>query len=1055
MRVEAGEKTHTHIDRYKLLKEIGSGGFGRVWQAEQVGPIPRRVALKVVKLGMDTRDVIAQFEVERQLLALMDHPCIAKVYDSGATQEGLPYFVMELVSGVPITRFCDEHRLPTAERLRLFMDVCKALQHAHQKGVSHRDLKPSNILVCKTDGKPLPKVIDFGIARATRPVPNGVKTGAPSEQMIGTPAYMSPEQAAGNIDIDTRCDVYAMGVLLYELLTGRTPFDKKAFTAIDEAEIRRVVREVVPPMPSEVLASMPKEEMLKLSARQQTTPALLSAAFREDLDWIVMKAMQKDRNQRYETANGLAMDVERCLVNEPVVARPPSNTYRLRKLVRRNKLVYTMGTLVAVALLIGISVSARQTWRVTQMEREQLRLRFLAEQSGQKALAEKESARAALAKAQIALADAAYHDQDGSAMQAALQSVPLELRDSSWRYLMGKSDTSTASIQVPGGALVERVLPHPVQAGVFIIVSADHWVSVTTLDGKTVLPRFQLDFEDRSAPDFCVAVSPDGERLAAAKISSDGIVVHSLKDGKVVAHWENDGADELHYSPDGRRLLEISRNGPSHMRLAETGTVLWSAEGAESFLHAVFDATGRQLICHKSTSGQRLQIINAYSGDVLRELDAPRTRVTALAISPDGRQALTGDQRGFVRSVDLKSGRARYEFRANDRAVTSLAFLPDGKRFVTLADLSGGRQSIQVWDNATGVFLQPLLSAGSNGGRELCVHPLSGEILATGAVAKAWRLKRLGEEFRLVAREFANTSFWGDGQWLFAHGSSSGFDLIDLQASDAAEHPLWQSPDKNTRVVTTAGDDTAAIASTTKASSSIQILHREKNHVIELRRFTAPGGLAFMQLHPSGDRLLIRAASAFYVLDTTSGRSVTLPWDKAFAVRDASWVGTGSHIIALLTARADRGMPGSEDRLLLYDATSGDCLVTMLNSSVINVIAASSDGTLLAEGGADRMVRLRDARTLEIKELLRVHDNPVTALAFHPTRHILATASDDLTIKLWNLADSTLMQELGGPVGPPRQITFSSGGRRLACLSGDRTLRIWDLEAVSSSRQSE
>lgn len=1046
---------HAQIDRYQLLHVIGSGGFGSVWHAEQKGPIPRRVALKVVKPGMDTREVIAQFEAERQLLALMDHPCIAKVYDAGATREGLPYFVMELVGGIPITKFCDEHRLSTADRLRLFVKVCKALQHAHQKGVSHRDIKPSNILVCKNDGRPQPKVIDFGIARATRPMPNGVRPVQPNEQLIGTPVYMSPEQAAGNIDIDTRCDVYALGVLLYELLTGSTPFDQKKLQEAGEKEIRRVISQVEPARPSALLATMPKDKSDAVAARQQSTPATLALALREDLDWIVMKAMQKDRNQRYETANGLAMDVERYLMSEPVVAHPSSNRYRLNKLVNRNRLLFTMGTLVGVALLITVSVSGMQTYRIARAEREHDRLRALAELSERRATEDKEGARRSLAKAQIALAEAAYRDQDGSALQAALLAVPADMRDSNWHYLMEKSDTSFASIHMPGGAAVERVLSHPQQAGVFITVSSDYWVSISKLGSDAALLRFQLGFEDRSAPDFCVAVSPDGEQLAAAKVSGGGILIHNLKDGKVALRWEDAGTDALIYSPDGHRLLEIAHNGSACMRQAQTGTALWTAEGNEAIALAAFDQTGRQLICNKATGGQRLQIVNAFNGAVLRELSAPRTRLTTLALSPNGRHVLTGDQRGFVRFTELKTGGIRYEFRANDRAVSSLAYAQDGRRFITLSNLSGGRQSIQVWDAATGVFLQPLLNAGSTG-REICVHPISGEVLATGAMVKAWHLKELKEEFRLPAREFANTCFWSSDDLIFAHGANTGMDLIDLHVADAQSHPLWRSPDKNARIVTASADGAmAAVASVNKTVSDILLLRRDEDHMQELPRLTAPGGLLFMHFDPSGGRLLIRAASAFYVAEIESGHSVTIPWDKAFAVREAEWVGASPRIIALLAAKTSRGLPGSEDRLLLFDAASGECLRTILNSSVINTLSISSDGAFLAESGADRMVRLRDTQTLAVIKELRAHDSPVMALAFHPMRPILATASEDLTIKLWSLPDGELLEELHGPVGPPRQLVFSPGGRRLACLSADRSMRIWNLDALMGWKKQE
>lgn len=472
-------------------------------------------------------------------------------------------------------------------------------------------------------------------------------------------------------------------------------------------------------------------------------------------------------------------------------------------------------------------------------------------------------------------------------------------------------------------------------------------------------------------------------------------------------------------------------------------------------MHAAFDRTGRQIVCNKATNGQRLQIINAFSGDVLRELSIPRMRLTALTISPDGRYALTGDQRGFVRCLELKTGNLRYEFRANDRAVSSLAYALDGKRFVTLSNLSGGRQSIQVWDAPTGVFLQPLLNASSTG-RDLCVHPLSGEILATGLTAKAWRLKGISEDFHLTAREFANTCFWSSDDLIFTHGATSGIDLIDLQLESAASPPVWQASDKAARIVTASANGVmAAVAAVNKSVSNIQLLRRDLDHVVEVRLLTAPGGLTFMHFNPPGDRLLIRAASAFYVVDTQTGHSTTVAWDKTFSIREAEWVGSSPRIIALLAAKASRSLPGSEDRLVLYDAGSGVRVHSVINGSVINAIATSADGTLLAEGGADRMVRLRDPQTLAVKQELRAHDAPIMALAFHPTRPILATASEDLTIKLWNLADGKLLEELSGPVGPPRQLVFSPNGRRLACLSGDRSMRIWNLDKFSVSRQAE
>ncbi|MGA2866906.1 MAG: serine/threonine-protein kinase [Verrucomicrobiota bacterium] len=385
--VPLAEKAGDKIGRYKLLQQIGEGGCGVVYMAEQEEPVRRRVALKVIKLGMDTKQVIARFEAERQALAMMDHPNIAKVFDAGATETGRPYFVMELVRGVKITDYCDEKKLPIRQRLDLFIQVCQAIQHAHQKGVIHRDIKPSNILVTVNDGVPVPKVIDFGIAKATggqRLTDKTVFTAF--EQFIGTPAYMSPEQAViTSLDIDTRSDIYALGVLLYELLTGQTPFDSKQLLAVGLDEMRRTIREQEPERPSTRLSTLADDKLSTTAQRRGLDSPKFISELRGDLDCVVMKALEKDRARRYETANGLAMDIQHHLNNEPVVARPPSNLYRFQKLVRRNKLAFAAATAVAAALLIGFGVSTWMFFRERAARREQVRLREFAEANEKKA----------------------------------------------------------------------------------------------------------------------------------------------------------------------------------------------------------------------------------------------------------------------------------------------------------------------------------------------------------------------------------------------------------------------------------------------------------------------------------------------------------------------------------------------------------------------------------------------------------------------------------------------------------------------------------------------
>lgn len=377
-----GETLGQCVGRYQLLKQLGEGGCGIVYLAQQQEPVQRLVALKIIKLGMDTRSVIARFDAERQALALMDHPNIAKVLDAGATETGRPYFVMELVQGVKITSYCDENHLGARERLDLFVRVCHAIQHAHQKGVIHRDIKPSNILIARHDGLPVPKVIDFGIAKAIsgRLVDDAAVTM--QGQFIGTPAYMSPEQAEmSGLDVDTRSDIYSLGVLLYELLTGRPPFDQKELVGAGLDKMRQTIREADPLRPSLLLTSMTSTKLaLTASLRREAPPRLISS-LKGDLDWIVMKALEKDRQRRYETANALAFDVRRFLNNEPVLARPPSRLYRLKKLIQRNKGVYASGTAAVLSLMVGLGVATHSFIKEREARLEQARLRQKAEEA--------------------------------------------------------------------------------------------------------------------------------------------------------------------------------------------------------------------------------------------------------------------------------------------------------------------------------------------------------------------------------------------------------------------------------------------------------------------------------------------------------------------------------------------------------------------------------------------------------------------------------------------------------------------------------------------------
>ena len=490
----------TMIGPYKLLEHIGEGGFGVVWAALQREPIKQRVALKIIKVGMDTKQVVARFEGERQALAMMNHPNIAKVLGAGSTDSGRPYFCLELIRGVPITEYCDENKLNTKERIELFIKVCHGIQHAHQKGIIHRDIKPTNILVERHDEKAVPKVIDFGIAKATQMEITEKTIYTKQQQFIGTPTYMSPEQAAlSGLDIDTRSDIYSLGVLFYELLTGRTPFDAREMVKSGLDEMRKIILEREPPRPSAKLSSLKAEDRTTTAQQRSSVPLELRRLLRGDLDWIAMKCLEKDRTRRYETANGLAADLQRHLDNEPVVARPPSAASRFQKAWRRNRIAYSAGIAVVLALVIGIGVSvwqaniARQE-RVTADQAKRAALnseaakeeqRLAAESARERAEESEASARLNLYAADMNLVHHALLEGGlGRARQLLehYQNVEPDFRGFEWHLFWEQSRGDQIRTIEGFDSMVNSVAFFPDDSGRFAVATANDRITIHHLD---------------------------------------------------------------------------------------------------------------------------------------------------------------------------------------------------------------------------------------------------------------------------------------------------------------------------------------------------------------------------------------------------------------------------------------------------------------------------------------------------------------------------------------------------------------------------------------------
>ena len=729
------EGAGTVIGPYKLLQQIGEGGMGIVYMAEQQEPVRRKVALKIIKPGMDSSQVIARFEAERQALAMMDHQNIAKVFDAGTTETGRPYFVMELVHGIPLTAFCDENRLTLRQRLELFIPVCHAIQHAHQKGIIHRDIKPSNVLVTMYDDRPVPKVIDFGIAKATDQQLTERTMFTQFGAMVGTFEYMSPEQAEMNaFGVDTRSDIYSLGVLLYELLTGTTPLEKARLREAAFNEMVRLIKEEEPPRPSLRLSR--SATAASVAAARKSEPQQLSKLVRGDLDWIVMRCLEKQRDRRYETANSLARDIQRYLTDEPIEARPPSAGYRMQKFVRRNKGRVVAASLVLLALVGGIVgttwglLSARhardaaETQRIVaeseKDQKEQARKqaedqrqradtkaaealaekkiavqqeaaaraeKLRADLEAKKAVAEKETAKRNAAEA---LKEKARADQNAAEAQNEEERAEKELRRSEW--LLYANQIASA----------QRAWDTNDLAGSWEHLKACR-PGFRGWEFYYLYSRFmqnQATFTARSAV-ASVAFSPDGTRISSG--GQGGLQAWSLAENRAVLEigvktnpvlWP--GVFCVAFSPDGKRIVCGGLGGALSIRDAATGHELLRLKKQGNIVGDVaFSPDGKRIL--SASLDKTVKVWNALTGDEQLSLPDQSSYGLKAAFSPDGRQIATNDAEA-IRFWDATTGRKLREISCDGR---SAVFSPDGKRIAACAS-SDGKTTIKMWDAETG-----------------------------------------------------------------------------------------------------------------------------------------------------------------------------------------------------------------------------------------------------------------------------------------------------------------------------------------------------------------
>ncbi len=919
------------VGRYKLLQKIGEGGCGVVFMAEQTEPVNRRVALKIIRLGMDTEEVVARFEAERQALAMMEHPNIAQVLDAGATPAGRPYFVMELVRGVPITKFCDDHQLATEARLRLFIQVCQAVQHAHQKGVIHRDLKPSNILVTLHDGVPVPKVIDFGIAKATAGRLTDKTLFTAFEQFVGTPAYMSPEQAEmSNLDVDTRSDVYSLGVLLYELLTGQPPLDPDKLQVVGVDEIRRQIREVEAVRPSAQLSTLGGDALTTRARLRGTEAPRLVSMIRGDLDWIVMRCLEKDRRRRYDSASALAEDIARHLRNEPIAARPPSRWYLLQKLARRHRTAFVSVTAVALALVLGFGAALRSYFN----ERA---ARQVAEEQSQRADQESVVARTAQAEAQDALNRADYlvaldlirRDRDPEAVahlirvlqkERALQKEPDQasatllasvLMSRTWLVLSKSTQvpltltgTSPPQFNLPprtgrgggqrgGGRGVPPAGNRGGRSGRVAPGAVDFPTDVKSPDGQWTLRRQPLD----NAPRLYVSNSKGTTNPVAEPMREDGDVGEGSKftDGR---HLTLEVVDAAKRPAEQREEnWEIPASPARLLALFEAGAptlAIWSGDGriiftASESTGGIWDAgTGRALagpLSHDQPVREAMfspdgtKLVTVTQDNTVRVWDAASGQPLTASIPEETRLGgAPGAANGFgPRGQPGPSGPGAAPARSSLGIVVN--FSPDGRHLL----VAGANRQVRVLEATTGQALAVFKSLGSAAS---AVFSPDGKLIVTVTATEGTGVVRLwdaatGDGLKTFKRDkdpgpFNSVAFSPDGKFVVTGSTTGVAHVWDVASGEVVskamilgENNLWASfsPDGK-RVLTYArGQEPSARVWDAAGEAESTLIQPE----IPSNAFTA----AFSP-DPEG-RWVVTGGAGARVWDATTGRPVSVP----------------------------------------------------------------------------------------------------------------------------------------------------------------------------------
>jgi eukaryotic-like serine/threonine-protein kinase len=1032
----------------RILNVLGQGGMGVVYLAEQDHPIRRKVALKLIKLGMDTREVIARFNTERQALALMSHPNIARVFDAGSSDEGRPYFVMEYVPGIPITDYCDRNRLSTRDRLALFIPVCQAVQHAHQKGVIHRDLKPSNVLVAIEDGRPVPKVIDFGVAKATNQQLTEQTFFTRHGVLLGTPEYMSPEQAdPGPLEVDTTTDIYSLGVLLYELLVGVLPFDSETLRRAAHAEVLRIIRDEEPEQPSLRVTRLGADAS-EVAKRHDTDVPSLRRQLRGDLDWIVLRALEKDRTRRYASASEFAADIERHLADEPVLASPPSAFYRLKKTCRRHRLGVAAALAVLLALSAGLVVST-----VLYLQAEEAR----SQTDRQRSVADEQSY-----LANLFAADLLFRAGQTTGAKTRLGAAPAALRGWEWRYLYARADSSQAVLGGGGGAVTSVGFSAD---GSRILWQTEHGV-LHAADALTNLPidSFLYPHTGASGPEAIIGVVPDGSSYVSAAwvLPHHGFVfrkhngtqgvlraspldpseqqrtltVRNAVSGAVVTRLVLPSLGESPLLAAGRM---VGFNVHKVFRVDGPWRVLFTMSGGEgSLVSAAFSGDARLLATW--TWDNVLRVWDARTGQALAALTGNRDGISQAAFSPDGSRIVSASHNGLIHVWRAEAGATPVVFSGHEGAVLAVAWSPDGRYIVS----GGSDKTVRVW-TADG---WPRATMTGHGAAVTAVvfAPGGGTVVSASEdrTLRLWDVNSSHEVAVLNGHEDAvrAVGISGDGRRVVS-GSSDGTVRV------------WRTPQVRPFVVP-------------NSWSGYQVADKVATSADLNRVATVGGGTLQVWSFGSPDAIASMVGPAFSSSDSSSGALAMsadgrrVAWgtgDNAVRVwtvgePDAMVVGYHGRSVSALamspdgTRVASAAVEGTEHHTVqVWDAESKRALHVLTQPARTDALVFSPDGKWLA-GGVGTFVVVWEVETGSVLFKVDGHQSQVDLLAFSPNSQRLASASaSDVgwSVRLWDAPSGRSVGALSSRDNRSLSvIEFDSTGSRLLTGHADGTVQVWN-----------